>query len=466
MFGKVRHLHFVGIGGIGMCGIAEILLNLGYKVSGSDLRENSAVARLRTLGATIYIGHRAEQVAQASVAVFSSAVPKENVELEAARRAGVPVIPRAEMLAELMRLKHGIAVSGSHGKTSTTSMIAALLSNAGLDPTIVVGGRVDSMDSGARVGTGRFLVTEADESDGSFNKLSPTVAVVTSIDREHMDHYGEMEGLYAAFADFANKVPFYGSVVLCLDDAGCQALLAKVRKRIVTYGISAQAHFRATAMKLGAFEASYDLVVEGSLYGRVILKVGGMHNVLNSLAAAAVGVELGLAPQRILDGLKRYQGVDRRFQRRGEVGGILVVDDYGHHPTEIRATLSGASLLGRRILTLFQPHRYSRTADLFDQFAGAFHLADFLTILDVYPAGEKPIPGIDAPSLVAAILRHGHRHCQYSPERKSAVDKICSLARNGDLVLLLGAGDITGLADDLLSRLKEMHPRGRAKGGP
>ena len=451
---NVKRLHFVGIGGVGMCGIAEVLLNLGYEVSGSDLKEGSSVARLRSLGATVSIGHAGRHVEGASVVIYSSAVAKDNPEIVAARAAGIAVIPRAEMLAELMRLKYGIAVSGSHGKTTTTSMIATILSTAGLDPTIVVGGRLDSMDSGARLGLGKFLVAEADESDGSFNKLSPTMAVITSVDREHMDHYGTMATLHEAFAAFANKVPFYGAAVVCLDDPGCRILLPRIVRRTVTYGLSSEARIRAEGVELKGMGSTFRILVDGVELTRARLRVPGAHNVLNALAATGISLQLELPGNEIARGLEAYGGVDRRFQVRGEERGVMVVDDYGHHPAEIQATLRAARQLERRILVLFQPHRYSRTGDLLSDFAASFGLADYVGVLDIYGAGESPIEGVSSALLAEAIRRGGHSRVTYFSKKEDATEVFSSEAKNGDIVLLLGAGDINQLAPVILHRLR------------
>jgi UDP-N-acetylmuramate--alanine ligase len=450
---NVKRLHFVGIGGVGMCGIAEVLLNLGYEVSGSDLKDTDSVARLRALGARVDIGHDGRHVEGASVVVYSSAVSRSNPEISAARDLGIPVIPRAEMLGELMRLKYGIAVSGSHGKTTTTSMIATILSGAGLDPTIVIGGRVDSMDSGARLGMGKFLVAEADESDGSFNKLSPTIAVITNIDREHMDHYGTIATLHEAFAAFANKVPFYGAAILCLDDSGCRAVLGRIERRTVTYGMSTEARIRAEGVELQGLGSSFHIFVDDQELAHVRLRVPGQHNVLNALAATGAALELDLPGEDIARGLEAYVAVDRRFQIRGEAGGVLVVDDYGHHPAEIAATLRAAKGLDRRILALFQPHRYSRTADLMLDFAGCFGLVEVLGVLDIYSAGERPIEGVTSAKLVEAIRERGHRNCRHFARKEEAVESLVAEAREGDMLLLLGAGDVNQLAPAFLESL-------------
>jgi UDP-N-acetylmuramate--alanine ligase len=451
---KFRQIHFVGIGGSGMSGIAEVLVNLGYKVSGSDQRRSATTERLASLGARIYEGHRAENVADAQVVVISTAVKPDNPEVVQARRQGVPVIPRAEMLAELMRLKYGVAVAGSHGKTTTTSMVAMVLDKGGLDPTVVVGGRVGTMGSGARLGRGEFMVAEADESDRSFLKLSPTVAIVTNIDREHLDTYKDLGDVQQTFLDFVNKVPFYGAAVLCLDDGPVQDILPRVERRVVTYGMSRQAEVHAHEVALGPMGSTYVATSGDAVLGRIELKVPGHHNVLNSLAAVAVGLDLGVSFDAVAEGLFSFTGVDRRFQLRGEAGGVTVVDDYGHHPTEIRATLE--TLRGRagtrRTVVLFQPHRYTRTQHLWDDFCKAFHLADLLLLVDVYPAGEEPVPGVSAEALAAAIGQRGHRQAIYAGDMKAAIDRLCQEVRDGDVVLTLGAGSVWTAGDELLKR--------------
>src|SRR5687768_5112595 len=440
---KFRQIHFVGIGGSGMSGIAEVLVNLGYHVSGSDQKRSAVTDRLAALGARIFEGHAAENVADAQVVVTSTAVKPNNPEVVQARRKGLPVIPRAEMLAELMRLKYGVAVAGSHGKTTTTSMVAMVLDKGGLDPTVVVGGRVGTLGSGARLGRGEFMVAEADESDRSFLKLSPTVAIVTNIDREHLDTYKDLADVQEAFLNFVNKVPFYGAAVLCLDDPAVQDILPRVERRVVTYGVSRQAEVNARDVVLGPMGSTYTASSGGTSLGRIELAVPGHHNVLNSLAAVAVGV-------------------DRRFQLRGESGGITVIDDYGHHPTEIRATLETLRGLAgtRRTVVLFQPHRYTRTQHLWDDFCRAFHLADLVVLVDVYPAGEEPIEGINSETLADAISRKGHRHVVYGGEMRAAVEHLLGEVRDGDVVLTLGAGSVWTAGDELLRRRAEAAPRG------
>src|SRR5262245_16304987 len=398
MFFRPQHLHFTGIGGIGMSGIAEVLLNLGYTISGSDLRTTAITERLAGMGAKIFEGHAAPNVGGAKALVVSSAVDEQNPEVQEARRLQIPVIPRGELLAELMRLKYGIAVAGSHGKTTTTSMAATILNYANLDPTVVVGGRVGTMGgSNARVGRSDFLVVESDESDRSFLKLAPILAVVTNIDRKHLDCYSPLDEIRAAFAEFVNKVPFYGAAIVCLDDPNVQAILPGIRRRTITYGTTAQADFQASDIGCGHFSSDFRLRFRGADLGRFHLSVPGEHNVLNATAAVAVAMELDVKPEIARDALATFSGVDRRFQIRGKERGITVIDDYGHNPTEIRATLAGARSCGYgRILVLFQPHRYTRTFHLMDDFGSAFHQADRLFVLDIYAASEKPIEGVTA----------------------------------------------------------------------
>jgi UDP-N-acetylmuramate--alanine ligase len=456
MFFRPQHLHFAGIGGIGMSGIAEVLLNLGYQISGSDLRLSPITERLAGLGATIYQGHAASNVAGARALVVSSAVDEQNPEVQEARRLQIPVIPRGELLAELMRLKYGIAVAGSHGKTTTTSMTATILSYAGLDPTVVVGGRVGTMGgSNARVGRSDFLVVESDESDGSFVKLAPIIAVVTNIDREHLDHYPSLDAIKSAFIEFVNKVPFYGAVIVCLDDANVQAVLPSIRRRTITYGTSAQADMEATDIACGHFASDFGLRYHNADLGRFHLRIPGRHNVLNATAAVVTALELEVKPDTIREALAIFSGVDRRFQIRGVERGVTVVDDYGHHPTEIRATLDGARLCGfRRIHVLFQPHRYTRTFHLIDEFARSFHAADNLFVLDIYAASERPIEGVNAEALVERIRQFGHRSVEYVGTIERGVDALAAVAQDGDMVLTLGAGNVSQAGEKLLDRLR------------
>jgi UDP-N-acetylmuramate--alanine ligase len=455
MFFGVQHLHFTGIGGIGMSGIAEVLLNLGYTISGSDLKLTPVTDRLAKLGATIHEGHDAAHVAGAKALVVSSAVDEQNPEVQEARRLQIPVIPRGELLAELMRLKYGIAIAGSHGKTTTTSIVATVLNYAGLDPTVVVGGRVGTLGgSNARVGKSDFLVVESDESDRSFLKLAPILAVVTNIDREHLDCYASLNDIRAAFIEFVNKVPFYGAAILCTADENVQGILPSVQRRVITYGRSAQADIEAVDVRCQA--SASDFLVrfhEGDL-GEFHLAVAGEHNVLNALAAIAVALELKVAPDTIRAGLATFSGVDRRLQIRGRKQEITVIDDYGHHPTEIRATLAAARLGGyRRVHVIFQPHRYTRTYHLMDEFACSFMQADSLYVLDIYAASENPIEGVTAESLVERIRQFGHHAVEYVGTIGRAVDAVLEVAEPGDAVLTLGAGNVWQAGDQILARL-------------
>ena len=454
MLRKIQHVHFVGIGGSGMSGIAEVLLNLGYAVSGSDLKRTAATDRLASLGARVFEGHAAEHARGAHVVVTSTAVGKENAEVAEARRHGVPVIPRAEMLAELMRLKYGVAVAGSHGKTTTTSMVALVLDRGGLDPTVVLGGRLGVLGSGARLGKGEFLVAEADESDRSFLELTPTVAVVTNIDREHLDTYRDLADLQEAFLGFVNKVPFYGGAVLCLDDPPVQDILSRVKRRVVTYGLSHQASVSARDLELLPSGAHYTATFDGRALGRVGLAVPGAFNVANSLAAVAVGLDLDVPFDAVRAGLEAFTGVDRRFQERGEAKGVLVIDDYGHHPTEIRLTLEALRRRAgeRRTVVLFQPHRFTRTQALWDDFGKAFHQADALLLTDIYPASEEPIPGVTAEALARAIAGLGHRQVAWAGDVEAATERLVAEVREGDVVLTLGAGSVWTAGEELLRR--------------
>src|ERR1700691_6100715 len=457
MFFSKQHFHFAGIGGIGMSGIAEVLLNLGYTISGSDLRLSPTTDRLATLGATIYEGHKAENVAGAKALVVSSAVEESNPEVQEARRLQIPVIPRGELLAELMRLKYGIAVAGSHGKTTTTSMVATILSHAGVDPTVVVGGKAAAMGgSNARVGLSDFLVVESDESDGSFLKLSPILAVVTNIDREHLDHYPSIAEIRAAFLEFIQKVPFYGAAILCLDDENIQQLLPSVNRRVITYGASQQASLQIHDLDCGPFESRFSVRTHGRDLGTFHLRVPGVHNVLNATAAIAVGLELDVRLESIREAIAAYSGVDRRFQVRGQARGVTVIDDYGHHPTEIRATLAAAQLCKfRRIHAVFQPHRYTRTQHLMDEFARSFHQADVVYVLDIYAASEAPIEGVTGRSLADRIRDFGHRSVQYTGTIDQTVDAVVEKVRDQDVVLTLGAGNVWQVGDRVLAKLRE-----------
>ena len=454
MYGRTHRIHLIGIGGAGMSGIAEVLLTLGYQVSGSDLKLSETTERLVRLGGRVFAGHAPSNVEGAQIVVYSSAVRPENAELGAARALGIPVISRAEMLAELMRMKYGVAVGGSHGKTTTTSMVAAVLARGGLDPTIVVGGRLHATSGNARLGHGQFLVAEADESDGSFLRLNPAVVVITNIDREHLDYYSGLDALRQAFVYFANRVPFYGVSVLCVDDPEVRALLPLVTKRTTLYGTRPEAEIRATGVELVPHGSRFRLHASGSELGDVELQVPGAHNVLNALAAAAVGLEVEVGFGHIREALAQFRGVGRRFETRGEVHGVRVVDDYGHHPTEIRATLAAARTLGGRVLVLFQPHRFSRTALLRDEFGAAFGDAARVWVLDVYAAGETPLDGISGRTIAEAAAAHGATHVAYLPDAAEAVAAAAREARPGDTVLTLGAGDVWKLGDDVLRALE------------
>jgi UDP-N-acetylmuramate--alanine ligase len=456
MFFKPQHVHFVGIGGIGMSGIAEVLLTLGYQVSGSDIRPSPITDRLAKLGATIFIGHRAENVGEAKAVVVTSALDASNPEVAEARRLQVPVIPRGELLAELMRLKFGVAIAGSHGKTTTTSMVASILNAANMDPTVVVGGRVAAMQgSNARVGKSTILVVESDESDGSFLKLAPILAVVTNIDREHLDHYASLEDVQAAFTEFVNKVPFYGAVVVCMEDENIQQIFPSIRRRTITYGRSAQVDLEIQNVALAPDGSRFLVRRRGSDLGEFQLNVPGIHNVLNATAAIGAGLEMEIPVAQIQEGLAAFSGVDRRFSVRGTENGITVVDDYGHHPTEIKATLDAARLSPyRQIHVLFQPHRFSRTKYLLDDFGTAFHQADNLYLLDIYSASEPRIEGVSAEALVEKIRSYGHRSTQYVPTIDEGVAAVAAAAEPGDLIITLGAGSVSQAADKILERLR------------
>jgi UDP-N-acetylmuramate--alanine ligase len=456
MFFSKQHLHFAGIGGIGMSGIAEVLLNLGYEISGSDLKLSATTDRLRKLGAVIYEGHDAQNVTGAKALVVSSAVDESNPEVQEARRLQIPVIPRGELLAELMRLKYGIAVAGSHGKTTTTSMIATILNHAGKDPTVVVGGKVATMGgSNARVGHSDFLVVESDESDGSFLKLAPILAIVTNIDREHLDHYASLEEIRDAFVEFVNKVPFYGAAFVCVDDENVQSILPRVRRRTVTYGRSAQADLMIHDSSCGSFNSDFEVRAMSGELGRFQLHVPGEHNVLNATAAIGIALELHVDLEAIREGLASYRGVDRRFQVKGATRNITVVDDYGHHPTEIRATLAAARSTGaKRVLVLFQPHRYTRTFHLMDDFGRAFMQADRVFVLDVYAASEKPIEGVTGAALAERMRQFGHKSAEYVPSLGAGVEAITDAAEEGDMIITLGAGSVSQASEMILERLR------------
>ncbi len=455
LFAPSQRIHFIGIGGIGMSGIAEILLTMGYTVSGSDLKRSAVTDRLLGMGARIFEGHAASNASASDVVVTSSAVAKNNPEVMEARERKIPVIQRAEMLAELMRLKYGIAVAGMHGKTTTTSMVAAVLAGGGLDPTVVVGGRVNALGSNARLGSSQYLVAEADESDRSFLKLSPVLAVVTNLDREHMDCYRDMEDVEEAFVEFMDRLPFYGATTACIDNALLRAVLPQVRRRVYTYGESADADFRLQVLEKDSESHSvFEVNYKGLVLGRFRLHVPGRHNVLNATAAVAVGVQLGVAPDQIAVGLESFRGVDRRFQVKGVVRGVTVVDDYGHHPTEILATLSAARECGyRRVHVLFQPHRFTRTRDLMAEFAGAFKDADTVAVLDIYAASEEPIAGVDAKVLVKAMRGASGGAVEYAASAAEAVKVLVEHAKAGDVILTLGAGSVSQAGTLLLDSL-------------
>lgn len=438
-----------------MSGIAEVLLNLGYQVSGSDLRESETTERLRSLGAAVFIGHRPENITSPHVVVISSAVKKENPEVVAAREKQIPVIPRAEMLAELMRLKYGVAIAGAHGKTTTTSLVATVLAAGGIDPTVVIGGKLNSLGTNAKLGQGEFLVAEADESDGSFLKLSPTIAVVTNIDAEHLDYYKDIDEIKEAFLAFINKVPFYGVSILCLDERHIQSLIPRVEKRFLTYGMNSQADYQARDVELMQLGSRYRVLHHGKDLGIFELSVPGVHNVNNSLAALAVARELDIDIETIRKALKEFSGVQRRFQIKGEASGVLVVDDYGHHPTEIKATLAAARAgLGRRVVAVFQPHRYTRTQHLLDEFFTAFNQADSVIVMEIYAAGEQSIPGISGWAVHEGIKRHGHKDVMFIPTKEEVVEHLIKSLAPGDILITLGAGDVWKVGEAVLERLK------------
>ena len=460
LLAPTERVHFIGIGGIGMSGIAEILLTMGFSVSGSDLKRSAATDRLAGLGATIFEGHAASNAAACDVVVASSAVSPANPEIIEARSRKTPVIQRAEMLAELMRLKYGIAVAGMHGKTTTTSMIAAVLAGGGLDPTIVVGGRVDALGSNARLGTSQYLVAEADESDRSFLKLSPILAVVTNLDREHMDCYSSLEDVESAFVEFMDRLPFYGAATACIDNAMLRGILPRVRRKVHTYGESSEADFRLEMLPRRVdCHASFEVNYKGLLLGPFTLHVPGKHNVLNATAAIAIGVQLGVTPAEIAQGLATFRGVDRRFQLRGNVGGVAVVDDYGHHPTELLATLRAARDCGyHKVHVVFQPHRYTRTRDLMAEFAEAFGDADTVEVLDIYAASEEPIDGISGAALASEIARHAlgtARRVAYAASVPNAIAALVAAAEPGDAIMTLGAGNVSLIAPMVVEALEQ-----------
>ena len=460
MFRKIQHLHFVGIGGSGMSGIAEVLLTLGYTVTGSDLVQSDITRHVESLGGRIFIGHQAAHIEGAQVVVISSAVQATNPEVVAAQARVIPVIPRAEMLAELMRLKFGIAIAGAHGKTTTTSLVAAVLAHAGLDPTFVVGGKVNAVGTHARLGRSDVLIAEADESDGSFLRLSPSIAVITNMDREHLDHYGTLDQLEAAFLEFANKVPFYGVAILCSDNPAVRTLFPRMVKRYLSYGLNeladgSQPDVRATDIAITGRVSNFRAQFCGKQLGLFRLNSPGLHNVSNALAALAVALELDLSVDLIRKGLAAFSGVERRFHIRGAINGIVVVDDYGHHPTEIRCTIAAAKTAwSGRLIVLFQPHRYSRTQDLAREFAEAFEQADVVYITDIYAAGERPIPGVSGNGLAQHIQAMGHPAVTWIERKEEFVRLVLPTLGTGDVVLTLGAGDIWKVGLDLLECLR------------
>ncbi|MCK4739176.1 MAG: UDP-N-acetylmuramate--L-alanine ligase [Deltaproteobacteria bacterium] len=458
--GRIKKVHFVGIGGSGMSGIAEVLVNMGYKVSGSDLRDSPVTKRLASLGVLIFKGHDKKNVIGQDSVVYSSAVDNDNPELKEARRTQIPVLPRAEMLAELMRLKYGVVVAGTHGKTTTTSMIADVMVRGAMDPTVVTGGRLNSIGANAKLGSGEFLVAEADESDGSFLRLSPTIAVVTNIDREHMDHYSDFEEVKNSFLDFINKVPFYGCAVLCLDHPVIQGLLPSISRRVITYGLSAQSDVSAKNVTYCESETSFDLHSQGVVLGRVTISLPGAHNVANALASIAVGLELGMDFEDIKKGLEGFEGVERRFQVKGKVADVLVVDDYAHHPVEIKAVLTAVKKgWKRRRIAVFQPHRYSRTKDQFGEFLSAFNDADVLIVTGIYSAGERPLEGINAKELCSAIKDHGHRNVVLVEDKDDIPGRLLEITKGGDIVITMGAGDVYRVAERFLEELTKKYPK-------
>ncbi|HPP06067.1 MAG TPA: UDP-N-acetylmuramate--L-alanine ligase [Syntrophorhabdaceae bacterium] len=452
VFHKIEKIHFVGIGGIGMSGIAEVLLNLGFTVTGSDIRKNETTERLERLGAKICYGHREENVSGADVVVISSAVKPDNPEVIRAKEQFIPVIQRAEMLAELMRMKYSIAVAGAHGKTTTTSLIATILAHAGFDPTCVIGGKLNSLGSNAKLGSSKYLVAEADESDGTFLLLFPTIAVVTNIDLEHLDFYKDLNEIKAAFLTFLNKVPFYGMDIICIDNPNLQSLIPHLKRRYVTYGLSKQADIRAIDIIMDGFKTSCKVIYRDNELGKLIMTIPGLHNIVNGLAACAVGIELDIPFEKIAEALGSFTGIQRRLEVKWD-GDIKLIDDYGHHPTEIKATLlSLRNMCKGRIIVAFQPHRYTRTKALMEEFVTSFNEADVLLITEIYPASEEPIEGISGAMLAEKIKSSGHKFVIYCPTKEEVADKITEIASNGDTVVVLGAGDINKICDVLKQR--------------
>jgi UDP-N-acetylmuramate--alanine ligase len=455
MYLKKYHIHFVGIGGIGMSGIAELLLNLGYAVSGSDLKRSDITDRLQRLGGAIFKTHAAEHIEGADVVVVSSAIEPDNPEVQAAVQSSIPVIPRAEMLAELMRLKYSIAVAGAHGKTSTTSIVASVLAEGGLDPTVVIGGKLKSIGSNAVLGQGDFIVAEADESDGSFLKFSPTIAVVTNIDKEHLDFYADLDAIKAVFANFLDRIPFYGLAVLCLDNEPIQDLIPQLKKRYTTYGMSSQADFHIRDVTFGNQKSAFNIYHRGEKLGHLNLNLPGIHNVYNATASIAVGVELNIAFDQIRSALETVEGVQRRLEIKGETNDVIVIDDYGHHPTEIKITLKAVAenWPDRRKVVVFQPHRYSRTQALFDEFTRAFYQSDVLVVMPIYAASEKKIEGVNSQNLCEGIKAHGHKEVIYADGFKAAHSLLEQILQPRDVLLTLGAGDVWKVGMEVLKKL-------------
>ncbi|MGK7345066.1 MAG: UDP-N-acetylmuramate--L-alanine ligase [Candidatus Nitrospinota bacterium M3_3B_026] len=454
-FRRTKRIHFVGIGGAGMSGIAQILLNMGYSVTGSDLYESETVRRLREAGARIAVGHDAKNVNDSEVVVISSAVGPDNPEVAEAQERMIPVIPRAQMLAELMRMKYAVAVAGSHGKTTATSMTAVTMSRGGFDPTIIIGGRVDKFGSGAKLGKGDFLVAEADESDGSFLRLYPTIAVVTNIDAEHLDFYKSYDAVKDAFVQFINKTPFYGASIICLDDDGVQEIIPRLEKRFWTYGIRSTADVTARDIEFAKLGSTFTASFHGRELGRLTINMPGLHNIYNALAAITVGLELEMEAEEVIGALDGFGGIERRLQLKGEADGVMVIDDYGHHPSEIMATLRGIKegFEDRRLVVVFQPHRYTRTRDHLEEFHTCFYDADELIVTEIYPAGEKPIEGLSGELIAEGAARHGKKGVKFVPDLEAAVDHLLAAAREGDIVLTLGAGDVMKAGEMFLERL-------------
>ena len=456
-FGRTQHIHFVGVGGIGMSGIAELLLNLGYKVTGSDIKQSSVISHIEDLGGQIFIGHSDSNIEGADVVVYSSAVSLKNCELLAAQKKFIPVIPRAEMLSELMRLKYGVAIAGSHGKTTTTSMVASILTKGTLDPTVIIGGRLDIWGgANSKLGQGQILLAEADESDGSFLALSPTISVVTNIDREHLNYYKSMDNLRDTFSQFMNKVPFYGATIACLDDEEIQRLLPSLKKRCITYGLSSQADISSREIEQNRMNISFEVIYFGNSMGRVTVGMPGKHNVRNALASIGVAMEFNLGIDIIREGLKSLGGLGRRFQIKGERDGVMVIDDYGHHPTEIMVVLTTLreSWPDRRLIVIFQPHRYSRTYDLLDKFVLSFNNADIAFVAPIYEAGENPIEGISNETVARGIHEHGHRDVRSYGKNEDILSRILETVHPGDILLTLGAGDIFKVGENFLNYRK------------